>query len=398
MLRDETDYTLSRAALKFHAIIKLQLALFKSPKYEEQPVPPLASTCLSLVFLLGLAAIVTLYSTEILRCSLVANQIGCQTMNSAADCDNLLTATCTSKCSQTPYTYCSDWQKTTTWVGRPYPEGDAACDDVVLVTAWNLANPNLYNEDVLTSTSPIADPSSRTWSSLPPPSDSLTCKAFFEKWQAIATPAIQGLVLPIFSGTYLNEPNILNCEKLARSYLTPPTGCPTGYPAPCDKLKGEEICCAKQHVLTNEALGQCCGVLKSSKLCLSSGSTVGVVGGYVSLWYSLCQLFFTIAGYLYLRRAADKKGDDSGGTIEIPVDGEFEMVSEAETVGGAPQNWRDEFSIIRKDIGTLTARFDRQAAELEEGKKRAQREAEERRRDDKQPRAQTGSAWSLGLI
>lgn len=108
----------------------MELILFRSPKYEKQSVPPLLGTALSLVFLAGLGLIVALYSTETLRCSMVANQVGCQTMTSAADCDNLLTATCTTKCSQTPYTYCADFQQTTMAFMSP------SCNDVSVSTRW----------------------------------------------------------------------------------------------------------------------------------------------------------------------------------------------------------------------------------------------------------------------
>ena len=115
------------------------LLLFKISKYDEdQDAPitnagvsllflagigairqdaPITNAGVSLFFLAGIGAIIFLYSSETLRCSMVANQVGCQAMTTAADCDNLLTATCSSKCNQAPYTYCADFQYTVKFFG-----------------------------------------------------------------------------------------------------------------------------------------------------------------------------------------------------------------------------------------------------------------------------------------
>lgn len=166
-------YAFTRRNHRFNEMRQLQL--FRSPKYEEQLLPPLFGTFLSLLFLAGLAVIVVLYSTETLRCSMVPNQIGCQTMTSAADCDNLVTATCTTKCSQTPYTYCSDWQQTTMMYGWPTP--------------CQFSSTTYYALNGQGTTTPIENPASKTWSTLTPPADSTTCKAFFSQW--ISATSIQ---------------------------------------------------------------------------------------------------------------------------------------------------------------------------------------------------------------
>lgn len=176
--------------------------------------------------------------------------------------------------------------------------------------------------------------------------------------------------------------------------------CSTGYPAPCDSVLNQ-YCCSKPHPLTNEALNQCCGVLKSSKVCLSAASTIGVVGGYVSLWYSLCQAFFSLAAFIQLRRAAKSGGAD---TVKDKGGGEGERIAET-TVGKDYEplpDWRSEFLTMRKDMGTLTARFDRQAAEREEERKKAQKEATSEHREAKgikKPAPQSNSlVWAIESV
>ena len=51
--------------------------------------------------------------------------------------------------------------------------------------------------------------------------------------------------------------------------------------------------------LTQESLGQCCGVLKQTQICLTPQATVGVIGGNISLWMAICQAIYTAILYFY---------------------------------------------------------------------------------------------------
>lgn len=197
-------------------------------------------------------------------------------------------------------------------------------------------------------------------------------------------------------------------------------------PAFCPLIGLSQICCAEPHPLSNEALAQCCGVLKFRKVCLSPASTVGLVGGYVSLWYSLCQAFFSLAAYLYnaARRGGGKagKGDCEG------EEGYGDEVAEGAEEGdggqsswrptgrearckdgkdGEPQDWRVAFSSMRKDVGALTARLDRHAAERDEARRKeaqpeqgsGQSERKMEESDKAQRTAATSSlAWAIESV
>ena len=83
--------------------MKFEVLLFNYQTNEKDHEAPLTSTFLSLLFIAGVGVIVALYSGETLRCSVQQNQVGCQTMSSVSDCDNLLLVSCSTACGGTPY-------------------------------------------------------------------------------------------------------------------------------------------------------------------------------------------------------------------------------------------------------------------------------------------------------
>lgn len=116
-----------------------------------------------------------------------------------------------------------------------------------------------------------------------------------------------------------------------------PTYCPEA------KTGGSGIistCCTEPNPLVGASLSQCCGTLKSLKVCLSTSSTIGVVGGYLSLWYSIVQSLYTGFAMLYIYRL---KAKESKGTA-MPQDqiwseknGDVELVKEdTQMIPGAP--------------------------------------------------------------
>lgn len=120
--------------------------------------------------------------------------------------------------------------------------------------------------------------------------------------------------------------------------------CSSGLSAPCDTVAGTSSCCVQPYPLTNEALAQCCGVLKSLKVCLSPASTVGVVGGYVSLWFSLCQAVYSVAAYLYLGRAAQRRraADDKAAGEDVGMISSGERGLELAATKGIVTEWAVE--------------------------------------------------------
>ena len=76
-----------------------------------------------------------------------------------------------------------------------------------------------------------------------------------------------------------------------------------------------------------ETLGQCCGVLKETQVCLTPQATVGVLGGYISLWLSVCQAIYTGLVLLYDFAAGKKKKDGPSKLGEADEDGSELVVS-----------------------------------------------------------------------
>lgn len=112
---------------------------------------------------------------------------------------------------------------------------------------------------------------------------------------------------------------------------------PTFYPAYCEHSPlsvSFGSCCTQPNPLVNEALGQCCGTLKSLKVCLSASSTVGVVGGYLSLWYSILQGIYSAIAAMYLHRQQKQSDvtkanvDDAKDRVWSDSNGEVELVRE----------------------------------------------------------------------
>ena len=73
------------------------------------------------------------------------------------------------------------------------------------------------------------------------------------------------------------------------------------------------FCCSKPYDLKKESLDQACGVLKEVKICLTPQATVGVIGGYLSLWFSIVQGAFTALLMLRERLTTETKGEEKEG-------------------------------------------------------------------------------------
>ena len=150
------------------------------PKDKEPPYDPapLTNQAVSALFVGGVAVLVALYSTTTLRCSTQQNQVGCQTMNSVKDCDNLLLASCTTQCGGNPYYFCDgaiSQHKQVSWSGSSFTGGwDTAQVTNGFPTSSSSVCPNSA------STCADSDVSWRLGNTVPaPPTDAATCKAYY---------------------------------------------------------------------------------------------------------------------------------------------------------------------------------------------------------------------------
>ena len=87
-------------------------------------------------------------------------------------------------------------------------------------------------------------------------------------------------------------------------------------------------CCKQPRSTRGESLGQCCGLLKETQVCLTPQATVGVVGGYISLWLSICQAIYTGLVLIFEYFASKQDGPVK---LDQGDERDTEMIAAAET-------------------------------------------------------------------
>lgn len=325
------------------------------PKEATEPYDPAPATnqAVSALFVAGVAVLVALYSTTTLRCSTQENQVGCQAMNSVKDCDNLLLASCTTQCGGTPYYYCDGalskhldihWQENSVY--------DSQTGATTYLGTWEQS----WKRDgsgsyLLTTSYPTMCPTSSvgtcldsdvSWAvvqlngAIAPPTDAATCKKYYSDLDSAKKDDYssdkQNQFLTQQENYFAYSGNSATAGSAPPDW---PSKCSSTGTTGCDSFLG--ICIgtrwscreSKPRVVT-EALGRCCGVLKSTQICLSPQATVGVLGGYISLWMSICQaiysglvLLYDFSGGKKKKESADAKQAESADVTTTSPDPNF---------------------------------------------------------------------------
>jgi hypothetical protein len=76
-------------------------------------------------------------------------------------------------------------------------------------------------------------------------------------------------------------------------------------------------CCVEPYPLPFEYLTECCGVLSQVRVCMAAPAVIGIVGGYISLLFSILQGVYHAAAAVSM---AVKKGKAKQTGDIIPVD------------------------------------------------------------------------------
>ena len=172
--------------------------------------------------------------------------------------------------------------------------GDSTCDDTTV--SW-----------ALTASASTTAPA--------PPTDAATCRIFYgalDKAKAKSTTNLADSYKMQLTCSQRHTANWYDNNAFGtgvNAYSPPPSDWPSTCPSTGTYNNGlydctssctnyYYLCCTKPRD-PPETLGQCCGVLKSTQVCLSPQATVGVLGGYVSLWFSICQAIYSGLALLY---------------------------------------------------------------------------------------------------
>ena len=293
------------------------------PKESTEPYDPAPATnqAVSALFVAGVAVLVALYSTTTLRCSTQENQVGCQTMNSVKDCDNLLLASCSTQCGGSPYYYC-DGALSKNLDKRWYEDSALGTWQSTKTDGFNYLTVSYPYSKCPSSSVVTCLDSDISWAAvqLPagnyaPPTDETTCKKYYSDLESAKTPATS--LNPQYLTQYEYHSASWSSSTTASAPPDWPSTCSlTGTPDNCDPTSGvcsgiSWLCRESKPRVVTEALGRCCGVLKSTQICLSPQATVGVLGGYISLWMSICQAIYSGLALLYDFAGGTKKKKES---------------------------------------------------------------------------------------
>jgi len=323
--------------------MKLDLLLFRADEEDKEHPAPVTSRAVSIVFVAGCTLILALYSSETLRCSVQENQVACLKMTSVKDCDNIVQASCTTKCASTPYSYCADWKSHSMSYSYQFDSSSPTTSCYNQGTWLSGLDTNNY---VVSGTASPASPLG-TWSSTSPPADALTCKAFYTNYAAekaktkTCTDSVSACV-SYGSCTYSSSSVPPYGIVEHPIYGKVPNPNPPGWSSSCadadPKIEagygpGCVTCCASHYPLASEELDQCCGIMKEVKICLNAASTIGVVGGYASLWYSICQGFY-LAVTMIARFRAKHLGKAKDGADAVHSEESVELVSSKDPDAG----------------------------------------------------------------
>jgi hypothetical protein len=253
-------------------------------------------------------------------------------MNTVKDCDNLLLASCNTQCGGTPYYYCDgalskhldiSWYEdsvydsqtgSTTFLGTW--KSTKSEGSIYLTTSSSSSKcPSTFVGTCLDSDVSWAVVQLKAAIAPAPPTDAATCKKYFSDVES-AKKIVQSI--------YSADQFLTQSESYNAYWYSSTTGsAPPDWPSKCSST-GTPICdssgtcygisweCgeSKPRVVT-EALGRCCGVLKSTQICLSPQATVGVLGGYISLWMSICQAIYSGLVLLYDFSGGKKKNESA---------------------------------------------------------------------------------------
>ena len=318
------------------------------PKEATEPYDPAPATnqAVSALFVAGVAVLVALYSTTTLRCSTQENQVGCQAMNSVKDCDNLLLASCTTQCGGTPYYYC-DGALSKHLDFRWYEDSvfDSQTGSTTFLGTWKSTKIDGSTYLGSSSSSPSRCPTTSvgtcldsdvSWAvvqlsgDIAPPTDAATCKKYYSDLESAKKNVPGGL-----AAQFLTQYEYYLASWASSTTLPPDwpskcssTGTPSCFLGICSGISWE--CGESKPRVVTEALGRCCGVLKSTQICLSPQATVGVLGGYISLWMSICQaiysglvLLYDFSGGKKKKESADAKQAESADVTTTSPDPNF---------------------------------------------------------------------------